>query len=164
MIANAMADDLTRDRLCRNIIDHTSLAVIFGDREGIIRLWNSGAEAMFGFTAEEAVGRSMDLIVPEKHRAKHWEGYHHVMESGVTKYGREALAVPALTKDGRRISIEFNIALLRDERGRMLGAAATINDVTARWEREKALRARLAESEAKLKAQAASAGSQAEGH
>jgi PAS domain S-box-containing protein len=147
-----MPEKFDPDRLCRDIVEHTPIAIVFGDREGIIRLWNAGAEAMFGYTAAEAVGQSMDLIVPEKHRAKHWEGYDRVMQSGVTKYGRELLAVPALTKDGRRISIEFNVALLRDEAGQVIGAAATINDVTARWEREKAVRARLAELEAKVKA------------
>ena len=140
------------DRLCREIIDHTPLAVVFGDREGIIRLWNSGAEAMFGFTAAEAVGQSMDIIVPEKHRPKHWEGYDRVMRTGITKYGREVLSVPALTKSGKRISIEFNVALLRDETGQVAGVAATVTDVTARWERDKALRARIAELEAKVKA------------
>ena len=140
------------DRLCREIIDHTPLAVVFGDREGIIRLWNSGAELMFGFSAAEAVGQSMDIIVPEKHRPKHWEGYDRVMQTGITKYGREVLSVPALTKSGKRISIEFNVALLRDETGQVAGVAATITDVTARWERDKALRARIAELEAKVKA------------
>jgi len=147
-----MSAEFDPDRLCREIVERTPLAVIFGDREGIIRLWNPGAEAMFGYTAAEAIGQSMDMIVPEKHRPKHWEGYDRVMQTGVTKYGREVLAVPALTKSGRRISIEFNIALLHDETGQVIGAAATINDVTARWEREKALRARLAELEAKVKA------------
>ena len=140
------------DRLCREIIDHTPLAVVFGDREGIIRLWNPGAEAMFGFTAAEAIGQSMDIIVPEKHRPKHWEGYDRVMRTGITKYGREVLAVPALTKSGKRISIEFNVALLHDETGQVAGVAATITEVTARWERDKALRARIAELEAKVKA------------
>ncbi len=147
-----MPDKLDLDRLCRDIVEHTPLAIIFGDRDGIMCLWNSGAEAMFGYTAQEAVGHSMDLIIPEKHRAKHWDGYNKVMQTGVTKYGRQVLAVPALTKSGQRISIEFNIALLRDETGAVIGAAATISDVTARWEREKALRARLAELEAKVKA------------
>ncbi len=150
-----MPDTADRDRLCRNIIDHIPLAIIFADPDGVIRLWNAGAEAMFGFTAAEALEQSMDIIIPEKHRPKHWEGYHKVMQSGVTKYGREALAVPALTKDGRRISIEFNIALLRDEASHILGAAASIHDVTARWEREKATRARLAELESKVKGVAA---------
>jgi PAS domain S-box-containing protein len=146
-----MTDDLDCDLLCRNIIDHTSLAVIFGDRKGIIRLWNSGAEALFGYTAAEAVGQTLDLIVPEKHRPKHWEGYDRVMQTGVTKYGRELLAVPAMTKDGRRISIEFNVALLHDKTGQVSGVAATISDVTARWAREKALRARMAELQARVK-------------
>jgi len=146
-----MADNWDRDRLCREIIDNTSQAVVFGDREGIIRLWNSGAEALFGYTAAEAVGQTLDLIVPEKHRTKHWSGYDKVMQTGVTKYGRELLAVPAMTKDGRRISIEFNVALVKDQAGQVSGVAATINEVTARWEREKALRARMAELEAKVK-------------
>ncbi len=137
--------------LCQNIVDQTSVAIIFGDRQGVVRLWNAGAEAMFGWTAAEAIGQSMDMIIPEKHRPRHWEGYDKVMESGVTKYGRSVLAVPALTKDGRRISIEFYVVLLKDDGGRVLGAAALIQEVTARWERDKALRARLAELEGKQK-------------
>jgi PAS domain S-box-containing protein len=137
--------------LCENIVEQIPTAIIFGDREGVVRLWNAGAEAMFGWSAAEVLGKSMDIIIPDKHRARHWEGYFHVMQTGVTKYGHSVLAVPALTKDGRRISIEFNVALLKDSDGRVLGAAASIQDVTARWERDKALRARLAELEAKLK-------------
>jgi PAS domain S-box-containing protein len=91
------------------------------------------------------------MFIPEKHRPRHWEGYDRVMATGVTKYGRNLLAVPALTKDGRRISIEFNVVLLKDAEGRVLGIAATMRDVTARWERDKALRARQAELEARLK-------------
>ncbi len=136
------------DWLCVQILEHTALAVVFGDAQGNIRLWNKGAEHMFGWTAEEVLGKSMDLMIPEKHRAKHWEGYDRVMKSGVTSYGNKLLAVPALTKEGRRISIEFNIALLRAPSGEVIGAAATIQDVTTRWEREKELRARLAAAEA----------------
>ena len=146
-----MNDVLTHQWLCEGIVEQVPLAIIFGDREGIVRLWNKGAEAMFGWTAEEALGKSMDMIIPEKHRARHWEGYFQVMETGTTKYGTSVLAVPAVTKDGRRISVEFNVALLKGPDGRVLGAAASIQDVSARWERDKALRARLAELEAKLK-------------
>jgi len=146
-----MNDVLTHQSLCEGIVDQSSVAIVFGDREGIIQLWNAGAETMFGWSAGEAIGKSMDMIIPEKHRARHWEGYTHVMETGVTKYGQRVLAVPAFTKDGRRISIEFNVVLLKDAGGRVLGVAATMQDVTARWERDKALRARLAELEAKLK-------------
>ena len=131
--------------ICSDIITQTSLAVMYADRDGTIRLWNNGAEQMFGFTAAEAIGQNMDLIIPEKHRGKHWDGWTRVMATGETKYGKDPLAVPALRKDGTRISIEFNIVLLRDAEGKVAGAAATIQDVTARWERDKALRARLNE-------------------
>ena len=137
--------------LCEKIVEQSSIAIIVGDREGIMRLWNAGAESIFGWSAEEALGKSMDMIIPEKHRPRHWEGYDRVMGTGVTKYGKNLLAVPALTKDGRRISIEFNVVLLKDAEGRVLGIAASMQDVTARWERDKALRARLNELEAKLK-------------
>ena len=126
--------------------------MIYGDAAGIRRLWNKGAEEIFGWTAEEALGRSMDLIIPEKHRASHWEGYYRVMKTGVTKYGRNVLAVPALTKGGRRVSIEFNVVLLKAPSGEVAGIAAILQDVTARWERDKALRQRLAAAEAKVQA------------
>jgi|SRR5579859_8042231 len=137
--------------LCEKIVEQSPAAIIVGDREGIMRLWNAGAEAIFGWSAEEVLGKSMDMIIPEKHRPRHWEGYDRVMASGVTKYGTSVLAVPALTKDGRRISVEFNVVLLKDADGRVLGIAATMQDVTARWERDKALHARLADAEGKLK-------------
>jgi len=146
-----MNDFPSHQWLCETIVDQSSVAIVFADRQGIVRLWNAGAEGLFGWTAAEVAGKSMDLIIPEKHRARHWQGYDSVMESGVTKYGRSVLAVPALTKDGRRISIEFNVVLVKDANGQVLGVAATMQDVTARWERDKDLRARLAELEGKAK-------------
>ncbi|MGI9103664.1 MAG: PAS domain-containing protein [Terriglobales bacterium] len=134
----------THDWLCRKIVDGSQVAIIFADREGVIRLWNGGAEMMFGFPAAEAVGRSLEIIVPERHRARHNEGYSHVMSTGITKYGRDLLAVPAVRKDGTRISIQFSISIVRSPEGDILGAAAMVHDVTARWEKDKALRARLA--------------------
>jgi PAS domain S-box-containing protein len=132
------------------MVEENPIAMIFADREGVIRLWNSGAEVMFGYQAEEVLGQTMDFLIPERHRARHWEGYRRTMETGITKYGRQILAVPALAKGGKRISIEFNVALLRAPTGEVLGAAAMIQDVTARWERDKALRERLTAAEAKL--------------
>ncbi len=140
----------TPEWLYRRIVEESPIAFLYADHEGIIRLWNAGAEQMFGYRAEEAVGRSMEMIIPEKHRARHWEGWNNVMQTGVTKYGRDVLAVPALRKDGSRISIEFNIVLMKDEAGKVLGAAAMIHDVTARWEREKATKVRIAELEKRL--------------
>src|SRR4029453_2068528 len=130
--------------LHRLIVEEMPEAVIFSDRQGTVRLWNRGAETMFGYSATEALGQSLDLIVPERFRARHWEGYRQVMATGVTRYGERLLAVPAMRKDGRRISIEFSIALLKDERGEVAGALAVVRDVTARWQAERELRARLA--------------------
>ena len=143
--------------LYQRIVEDSPIAILYADREGKIRFWNRGAEAMFGYGAAEALGQSLDLIVPEKQRPRHWEGWNRVMETGVTKYGSDPLAVPALKKDGSRISIEFNILLLRAEGGGLAGAAAMIQDVTARWQQQKELRARLAALEAKA-AEAAKAG------
>ena len=139
----------THEWLCQQIVEGTQEAIIFADRDGKIRLWNAGAEALFGYQAEEAMGHGLDLIIPERLRGRHWEGYHKVMGTGVTRYGKELLAVPAVRKDGTRISLEFSVVLLRDEAGEPLGIAALIRDVTARWQREKALKERLAALEAK---------------
>ena len=137
-----------KNALYRQIVETAGDAVIFADRDGIIRLWNRAAEGIFGYTEEEAVGQSLDLIIPERQRELHWKGYGRVMLDGVTKYGSDTLAVPAVTKDGERISIEFTINLLRDGDGKVLGPVAVVRDVTARWVREKELRQRLAFLEA----------------
>jgi PAS domain S-box-containing protein len=129
------------DWLARYIVDEAPDAIIFADRGNVIRLWNLGAERIFGYTTAEALGQSLDLIIPERWRTRHWEAYRRVMSTGVTRYGQgELLAVPAQHKDGRRISIEFSILLPRTAAGEIVGAAAIVRDVTARWEREKALR------------------------
>jgi PAS domain S-box-containing protein len=135
--------------LYQRIVEDSPIAILFADRDGKIRLWNAGAEAMFGYPAQEALGQSLDLIVPERQRDRHWEGWTRVMATGVTKYGSDPLAVPAVRKDGSRISIEFNILLLRAPAGELLGAAAMIQDVTARWQQQKEMKARLASLEAK---------------
>ena len=137
--------------LYQQIIEGAQDAIIFADKEGIIRLWNSGAEAIFGYSKEEAIGETLDLIVPEKLREKHWEGYRKVMDTGVTKYGSDILAVPALKKDDSRLSVEFTIVLLKDDTGKPQGTAAIMRDMTERWQREKELKKRLAELEEREK-------------
>lgn len=137
-----------KDRLFRRIVETTGDAVIFADRDGIVRFWNPAAEAIFGYTEGEAVGQSLDLILPERQREAHWKGYGRAMLDGSTKYGSETLAVPAVRKDGERISIEFTITLVRDPDGKVLGPAAVVRDVTARWEREKRMRQRIEQLEA----------------
>lgn len=146
-----MTESADHGWLCGRIVENSPMAILFADREGKIRLWNAGAETMFGYTAQEALGQSLDLIVPERQRARHWEGWEKVMASGVTKYGRDPLAVPAVTKDGARISIEFNVVLVRAESGDLTGVAAMIQDVTARWQKQKEMNARLAALEARAK-------------
>lgn len=135
--------------LCCQIVGQSRVAIIYGNSEGVIRLWNQGAEEIFGWTAEEAIGQSMDLIIPKKHRANHWAGYSVVMKIGITKYDHGVLAVPALTKDGHRISVEFSVVLLKGQDGGVIGVAAILQDVTARWEHDKKLRQQLAAAEAK---------------
>ncbi len=136
--------------LCRRIVADSQDAVIFADREGIIRLWNRGAEEMFGFPAAEALGQPLALIIPENLRDRHHQGYQKVMAAGTTKYARDLLAVPARRRDGTRISVEFTIVLVRGEQDEILGTGAIIRDVTARWQQEKRLRERLAALEAEL--------------
>ena len=137
--------------LYQQIIEGAQDAIIFADKEGTIHLWNSGAEAIFGYSAEEAIGETLDLIVPEKLREKHWEGYRKVMDTGVTKYGSDILAVPALKKDDSRLSVEFTIVLLKDDIGKPQGTAAIMRDMTERWQREKELKKRVAELEEREK-------------
>lgn len=133
----------SHEELCQKIVDHTQDAIIFADQKGAIRLWNIGAETIFGFKAEEVLGKSLDMIIPEPLRKRHWTGYHHTMATGITQYGRKLLAVPAIRKDGVRISVEFTIALLKDAKGEILGPAAILRDVTERWERDKAIQDKL---------------------
>jgi PAS domain S-box-containing protein len=138
------------DRLLKQLVTDSPDAILISDREGIINFWNSGAEQMFGHSSAEAVGQTLDLIIPENLRGRHWEGYRQVMGSGATKYQTGLLSSPGIRKDGSRVSLEFSIVLLRDEAGGMLGCASIMRDVTERWKNEKELKERLAACETKL--------------
>jgi PAS domain S-box-containing protein len=123
-------------------------AIVYADEAGVIRFWNAGAERIFGFSTAEAVGRSLDIIIPERLRARHWEGYERVMSTGASRYGAgDVLAVPGVRKDGSRISLEFTVVPFRDAEGRMRGIAAILRDVTKRFDEIKELRRRLAANE-----------------
>jgi PAS domain S-box-containing protein len=123
-------------------------AIVAADAEGAITFWNPAAERIFGYAADEALGRSLDLIIPERLRERHWAGYRQVMLSGHTRYGTEVLRVPAVHRDGRPLSIAFTVALLFGSDRRVIGIAAIMRDETQRWNEERALRRRLAELEA----------------
>jgi len=134
----------------RDILEQAPDAVLYADREGIIRLWNQGAERIFGCSAAEAIGQSLDVIIPERHRQRHWDGYHQTMATGITKYGTKMLTVPALHHSGEQFTTEFSIVMLKDGQGQPQGVAAIMRDVSARRAEEKALRDRLAALESKV--------------
>jgi PAS domain S-box-containing protein len=120
-------------------------AVVYSDARGEIQFWNQGAETIFGFAASEAIGQSLDIIIPSSLRKRHWDGYDLTMRTGATRYGAgDLLAVPAIRKDGSRISTEFTIVPFRDDSGRMVGIAAVMRDVTKRFEEMRALRKAVA--------------------
>ena len=123
-------------------------AIMVSDAEGLITLWNPAAERMFGFTEAEAMGASLDIIIPERQRARHWAQYAKTMATGVTRYGHELLRVPALHKDGHGLSIAFTVGLLKAPDGTVTGVLAIVRDETVRWNEERSLKKRLAELEA----------------
>jgi len=139
---------MDQTKLSAEILSLAPDAIMFADREGIVRLWNKGAERIFGFSAEQAIGQSLDLIIPEKLRGRHWEGYHKTMATGETRYGTQMLSVPATCQGGDRISTEFSIVMLTGDDGKPLGVAAIMRDVTERHQMEKQKAQRLAELEA----------------
>ena len=148
VISNTMDEPfaLDTDRFSLTLVREAPDAIIYADSQGIIRFWNRATERIFGFAEAEALGRSLDLIIPERLRARHWAGYTATMQSGTTRYGAgEILAVPAMRKDGRRISIEFTILPFRNQAGQMTGIAAILRDVTTRFEEMQALRRQLAD-------------------
>jgi PAS domain S-box-containing protein len=111
------------DEVLAVLIESADDAVIVADASGAIRYWNSASEAMFGHSREDAVGASLDIIIPEKLRDRHWDGYRRVMATGETDYAGRMLAVPAVRADGSRISVEFTVTLLRDSAGRVWASA-----------------------------------------
>jgi PAS domain S-box-containing protein len=137
---------------CQQLVAAIGDAVIASDASGAIVLWNPGAQRMFGYTEEEALGQSLDLITPERLRNRHWEGYHKSMATGTTKYGNDLLRVPATHKDGRAMSIAFTVAMLFTPENKVDAIVAVIRDETVRFNDDRALRKRLAEAEAKVAA------------
>lgn len=136
--------------LSHAVVNESAEAIVVSDPDGIIRLWNGGAARMFGYTADEALGSTLDLIIPEKLRARHNKGYEQTMATGYTRYGESLLSVPALHRDGHRLSIEFSVALLRNENGEIVGISAIMREVTERRNADRELRTKLAELEARV--------------
>lgn len=145
-----LAPKTTDEWLAQAVVAATPEALVVCDANGTIRLWNNGAQRVFGYSPSEAIGQSLDIIIPTKLRKRHWDGYHQTMATGQTRYGEQLLSVPATHRDGHRLSIEFSVALLQHDNGRIIGISAIMREVTERRNEERALRGRLAELEARL--------------
>lgn len=147
IVAQRDAEQLDFGQLVRAFGD----GVIVCDAAGTIVFWNDAATRIFGFTQEDALGQSLDLIVPQRQQERHWDGYHKTMATGETRYGADLLRVPALHKEGKPLSIAFTVALLHGPDGKVSGIAAVVRDDTARWNDERALKARVRELETALR-------------
>jgi PAS domain S-box-containing protein len=132
----------------QQLVEAIGDAVVVCDAAGAIIVWNDAAVRMFGFTRDDALGNSLDLIIPERQRQRHWDGYNKSMATGETRYGSDLLRVPALHKEGRTLSIAFTVAMLHDEQRKVSAIVAVIRDETVRWGEERQLRARVAQLEA----------------
>jgi PAS domain S-box-containing protein len=134
----------------KQLIEAVGDAIVASDAGGAITLWNPGAQRMFGFTEEEALGQSLDIIIPQRQQQRHWDGYHKTMATGKTRYGNDVLRVPAMHKDGHGLSIAFTVALLHTPDKKVSAIVAVIRDETTRFAEERSLRKRLTELEVQL--------------
>jgi PAS domain S-box-containing protein len=141
----------------KQLVEVIGDAVVVCDPQGAIICWNAAATRIFGFTEEDALGQSLDIIIPERQRQRHWDGYKKTMETGVTRYSSDLLKVPALHKEGRPLSIAFTVALLRDAAGQVSAIVSVVRDETARFTEERSLRKRLTELELQVRAADATA-------
>jgi len=139
----------------KQLVEAVGDAVMVADASGAITLWNPASERMFGYTEAEALGKSLDIIIPQRQQQRHWDGYHKTMETGKTRYGNDVLRVPAVHKDGHTLSIAFTVALLLTPDNKVAGIAAVVRDESDRFAAERELRKRLMELESRLASQAA---------
>lgn len=144
------ATDKVDPAVFRAIVEQSTDAVIFSDREGTIRIWNHGAELIFGYPAAEALGRSLDLIIPERLRAAHWAGFRRAVDLGRTKYAGKVMTTRSLHKDGRKLYVDLSFGLVEDGAAGLVGVFATGRDCTERHLAEKALQSRVQDLEKKL--------------
>jgi len=135
----------------REIVENSQDAIVLTNADGVIQIWNLGANKMFGYSPEEAVGQTLDIIIPDRFRDSHWDGFNNTMATGHSKYEEDMLSVPAIKKDGSRISIEFTIVMSKDDQGIPTGISAIIRDVSERRQQDKQMKDRVAELEERLK-------------
>ncbi len=137
----------------KQLVEAVGDAIVTSDASGTITLWNPAAQRMFGYAESEALGQSLDIIIPQRQQQRHWDGYHKTMETGLTKYGNDVLRVPAVHKDGHTLSIAFTVALLYTPDKKVSAIVAVIRDETTRFAEERSLRKRLMELESQLATQ-----------
>jgi PAS domain S-box-containing protein len=137
----------------KKLVESVGDAVMACDASGAITLWNPACERMFGFTPLDAMGKSLDLIIPQRQQQRHWDGYHKTMQTGITKYGHDVLRVPAVHKDGHALSIAFTVSMLHSPDGKVSHIVAVVRDESARFAEDRNLRKRLMELENQLAAQ-----------
>jgi PAS domain S-box-containing protein len=134
----------------QQLVESAADAIMACDAAGKITLWNAASTRMFGFTEAEAIGQSLDIIIPQRQQTRHWEGYHVTMASGITKYGASVLRVPAVHKDGHTLSIAFTVSLIHDVAGKVSAIVAIVRDESDKFAEERALRKRITELEIDL--------------
>lgn len=147
-----MDTDIATAGICQKIVEASSEAIIFADREGLIRLWNRGAELIFGYAPDEVLGHSLDVIVPERLRRAHWEAFDRALDTGRTKHTDRVLTTRSMHKNGAKLYVDLSFGLVKDTNDVVLGAFAVGRDCTARYLAEGAMKARVAQLEAQVDA------------
>jgi PAS domain S-box-containing protein len=140
----------TKLDLFQALVEQAPDAIIFADRGGTIQVWNRGAEAVFGYSAAEVVGTSLNVIIPERLQGAHWEGFRRAIDSGQTESGNRVLTTRSVHKDGHKLYLDLSFGLLKDRAGAVVGALAIGRDCTTRYLADLALRARVLELEQNL--------------
>jgi PAS domain S-box-containing protein len=147
-----MERDIAATDIGRKIVEACSEAVIFADRDGLVRLWNRGAQLIFGYAPAEILGQSLDIIIPERLRRAHWDAFNRSVETGHTKHTDRVLTTRSMHKNGSKLYVDLSFGLVKDDNGVVLGAFAVGRDCTARYLAEGAMKTRVQELEAKLDA------------
>jgi PAS domain S-box-containing protein len=133
------------------LVESVADAVIFADSLGLITVWNPGAEAVFGYSADEVLGQRLDVIIPEHLQARHWAAFDTAIRTGQMKHRRESIATRSVRKDGGDLYVDLTFALVKDKEGAVLGAVAVARDITRRFQAEKRAGQRIAELEEQVK-------------
>ncbi len=125
MVGPSISEDIEFFQI---IVDQAPDAIIVADREGLIQVWNHAAADLFGFRPDEAIGRSLDIVIPQHLRQAHWEGFQRAVASGVTEHGRAALKTRATHKTGQKLYVSLAFSVLKNRAGHVLGARATARE------------------------------------